>query len=78
MKRSNNPNNVILLYTGRSQSKNSNGGSVGQWNREHVWAKSHGDFGTSKPAGMIHHLRPTDVQVNSTRVVLTLMKVEVL
>lgn len=64
----NNPNNVILLYTGRSQSKNSNGGSVGQWNREHVWAKSHGDFGTSKPAGTdIHHLRPTDVQVNSTR-----------
>jgi len=31
--------NVILLYTGRSQSKNSNGGNPDDWNREHVWAK---------------------------------------
>ena len=60
--------NVVLLYTGRSQSKDSNGGGSGQWNREHVWAKSHGDFGTSTGPGTdIHHLRPTDVQVNSTR-----------
>ncbi|MFG2926180.1 endonuclease I family protein [Streptomyces sp. NPDC048305] len=59
---------VILLYTGRSQSKNDNGGAVGDWNREHVWAKSHGDFGTSTGPGTdIHHLRPTDVQVNSIR-----------
>ncbi|WHZ60134.1 endonuclease [Metabacillus hrfriensis] len=64
----NNPNNVILLYTGRSQSKLSNGGNVNDWNREHVWAKSHGDFGTSAGAGTdIHHLRPTDVSVNSSR-----------
>ncbi|WP_299536083.1 endonuclease I family protein [uncultured Streptomyces sp.] len=63
-----NANNVILLYTGRSQSKSSNGGSVGQWNREHVWAKSHGDFGTATGPGTdIHHLRPEDVQVNSIR-----------
>jgi endonuclease I len=64
----NNPNNVILLYTGRSQSKLTNGGNVNDWNREHVWAKSHGDFGTSAGAGTdIHHLRPTDVSVNSSR-----------
>ncbi|MBZ2410645.1 endonuclease [Streptomyces sp. L06] len=63
-----NSSNVVLLYTGRSQSKESNGGGSGQWNREHVWAKSHGDFGTSTGPGTdIHHLRPTDVQVNSTR-----------
>ncbi|MGW4233241.1 endonuclease I family protein [Streptomyces sp. NPDC004980] len=63
-----NSSNVVLLYTGRSQSKSSNGGSVGQWNREHVWAKSHGDFGTSTGPGTdIHHLRPEDVQVNSIR-----------
>ncbi len=64
----NNRNNVILLYTGRSQNKTSIGGGVDQWNREHVWAKSHGDFGTSMGAGTdLHHLRPTDVSVNSAR-----------
>ncbi|MEV6147723.1 endonuclease [Streptomyces sp. NPDC051992] len=63
-----NSSNVILLYTGRSQSKNSNGGAVGDWNREHVWAKSHGDFGTATGPGTdIHHLRPEDVTVNSIR-----------
>ncbi|CAM3041684.1 endonuclease [Saccharomonospora xinjiangensis] len=62
-----NPNNVILLYSGESRSKNDNGGDVGDWNREHVWAKSHGDFGTSGPGADLHHLRPTDVQVNSIR-----------
>ena len=63
-----NPNNVILLYTGRSQSKTTNGGGVNDWNREHVWAKSHGDFGTATGPGTdVHHLRPTDVTVNSAR-----------
>lgn len=63
-----NPNNVILFYSGISRSKNSNGGNVGQWNREHTWAQSHGGFGTSMGPGTdIHHLRPTDVQVNSSR-----------
>ncbi|MFI6639183.1 endonuclease I family protein [Streptomyces sp. NPDC050504] len=60
--------NVILLYAGRSQSKGSNGGNTGQWNREHVWAKSHGDFGTATGPGTdLHHLRPEDVTVNSIR-----------
>jgi endonuclease I len=60
--------NVILLYTGRSQSKTSNGGGVNDWNREHVWAKSHGDFGTATGPGTdVHHLRPEDVSVNSLR-----------
>lgn len=64
----NNKNNVILLYTGRSQSKTTNGGGVDDWNREHVWAKSHGDFGTSMGPGTdLHHLRATDVSVNSSR-----------
>ncbi|MGF9892856.1 endonuclease [Priestia megaterium] len=63
-----NANNVILLYTGRSQAKSTNGGGVDDWNREHVWAKSHGDFGTAMGSGTdLHHLRPTDVSVNSTR-----------
>ncbi|MFG1655425.1 endonuclease [Micromonospora chersina] len=60
--------NVILLYSGRSQSKSSNGGGVDDWNREHVWAKSHGDFGTANGPGTdVHHLRPEDVSVNSLR-----------
>ncbi|MGW6936074.1 endonuclease [Lentzea sp. NPDC054927] len=63
-----NSNNVILLYSGRSQSKSTNGGGVNDWNREHVWAKSHGDFGTATGPGTdIHHLRPEDVSVNATR-----------
>lgn len=63
-----NANNVLLLYSGRSQSKFTNGGNVDDWNREHVWAKSHGDFGTAQGPGTdLHHLRPTDVTVNSSR-----------
>ncbi|MEU4130557.1 endonuclease I family protein [Streptomyces wuyuanensis] len=63
-----NPSNVILLYTGRSQGKDAHGTGNDDWNREHVWAKSHGDFGTDVGPGTdVHHLRPTDVTVNSTR-----------
>lgn len=64
----NNPNNVILLYTGESRSKSLNGGNVGDWNREHTWAKSHGEFGTANGAGTdIHHVRPSDVKINGLR-----------
>lgn len=59
-----NPNNVILLYTGWSVSNS----GYPIWNREHTWAKSHGDFDNDPPCGTdVHHLRPTDVQVNSDR-----------
>ncbi|WP_372351411.1 endonuclease I family protein [Streptomyces sp. KL116D] len=64
----NNSNNVILLYSGVSRAKSLNGGDVGDWNREHTWAKSHGDFGeVTGPGTDLHHLRPADVQVNSIR-----------
>lgn len=63
-----NPDNVILLYTGRSEPKSHNGTDPDGWNREHVWAKSHGDFGTTMGAGTdLHHIRPADVTVNSSR-----------
>lgn len=67
----NNTNNVILLYTGRSEPKTNRAGmsnSQDAWNREHVWAKSHG-FPSSGQHGYtdLHHLRPADVSVNSTR-----------
>ncbi|HSG68167.1 MAG TPA: endonuclease [Bacteroidales bacterium] len=63
-----NPDNVILLYTGRSQAKNTFGGLPDQWNREHVWAKSHGGFDNDPPCGTdAHMIRPTDVSVNADR-----------
>lgn len=63
-----NSNNVILLYSGISRSKSLNGGGSDNWNREHVWPQSHGDIGTSAGPGTdLHHLRPEDVNVNSTR-----------
>lgn len=67
----NNTNNVILLYTGRSQAKSFNASGNNNpdaWNREHTWPKSHG-FPSSGDWGYtdIHHLRPTDASVNSTR-----------
>jgi len=63
-----NPNNVILIYSGISRDKDAFGGGTGEWNREHVWAKSHGDFGNTPPEGTdAHHIRPADVQVNSIR-----------
>ena len=63
-----NHNNVILIYTGISRAKSDHGGNTGQWNREHVWAKSHGGFSTNPPAGTdVHHIRPADVGVNGKR-----------
>jgi endonuclease I len=55
----------ILLYTGRELSATA---EYPDWNREHVWSKSHGDFGNTPPAGTdAHHIRPADVSVNSSR-----------
>ncbi len=60
-----NSSNFILIYTGRSLSKTQ---VYPDWNREHSWPKSHGDFGNTPPAGTdMHHLRPCDESVNSDR-----------
>ena len=60
--------NIILLYSGRSVDAEQEYNNGNGWNREHVWAKSRGDFGTTKGAGTdVHHLRPTDVGINSAR-----------
>ena len=64
----NNSTNVILIYSGRSVNAAQEYNNGSGWNREHVWAKSHGDFGTSPGPGTdAHHLRPADISVNSTR-----------
>lgn len=62
------PSKVILFYSGwtvdGAQEYNSGSG----WTREHVWAKSRGDFGTTQGPGTdVHALRPCDVSVNSAR-----------
>ena len=67
----NNTNNVILIYTGRSQAKSYNASGNNDpdaWNREHTWPKSHG-FPSSGDWGYtdIHQLRPCDASVNSAR-----------
>lgn len=64
--------NVILIYTGRSEPKthnaSANSSDQDAWNREHVWAKSHGFPDEGQWAHTdIHHLRPADVSVNSAR-----------
>ena len=59
---------MIEFYSGRSVPKSTNGGNADDWNREHTWPQSHGNFGTSAGPGTdLHHLRPEDVTVNSTR-----------
>jgi serine protease len=69
------PDNVILLYTGRSHPKTDKVSTVlnpdhdnDSWNREHVWPKSHGFPSQGQLAHTdIHHLRPADVTCNSDR-----------
>jgi len=78
-----NPANVLLIYGWENGSdadvtndlfrdKNANGGNTGDWNREHVFAKSLGtpvlnDGGASDAGEDAHHLRAADVQRNNTR-----------
>ncbi len=63
-----NESNVILIYTRRSQSNTSWGSGSNDINREHVWAKSHGDFETVRPMdGDVFNLHPSDASVNITK-----------
>lgn len=66
-----NPDNasqVWQLYVESGRAKTEHAGSRSGWNREHVWAKSHGDFGkTPGPGTDGHHLRASNDRENSTR-----------
>ena len=66
-----NKDNVILFYSGRSQSKKLNSSltqSQSAWNREHVWPTS---FGFKKRGQWghtdLHHLQPADAKINAIR-----------
>jgi endonuclease I/chitodextrinase len=76
----NNPSEVILIYgwengtdsdvtNDRTRNINNFSGSSGDWNREHVFSRSLGtpDLGEAGPGSDAHHLRPADVQRNSSR-----------
>ncbi len=75
-----NPNNVLLIYgwengadnvanNDRSRDKFNNGGSNGQWNREHTFVQSLGNpaLGSQGPGADAHNLRASDVQRNNMR-----------
>lgn len=63
-----NENNIILFYTKRSQANTSWGSGGDYVNREHVWAKSHGNFVDIRPMdGDAFNLHPADASVNITR-----------
>lgn len=59
----NNDGRVLLLYTSYSATKSQWNG----WNREHVWPQSLGGGNTSGGGADLHHIRPSDASVNSTR-----------
>ncbi|MBE0638488.1 MAG: endonuclease [Bacteroidales bacterium] len=62
------PGNVILIYTGRSQNGMDYGSGGNKINREHVWAKSHGQFEGILPMDSdVHNLKPADASVNTAR-----------
>lgn len=64
----NNASNVIGLYSAFSMNAAAEYDGGNGWTREHVWAKSRGDFGTSLGAGTdVHHLRAEDASTNSAR-----------
>ena len=70
----NNSSNIILVYSGNSIDKFDFASNFEPdfWNREHVWPKSHGDFGPNgifeTPAFTdVHNLKPADASINSLR-----------
>jgi endonuclease I len=63
-----NPANVIEIYTGWSHPNDDYGSTGDQLNREHVWAKSHGNFEGVQPMdGDVHNLKPIDASVNTDK-----------
>ena len=63
---SDNPNNVILIYSRRSEAISNFGTSSG-WNREHLWCNSYGIDKRGPAYSDLHNLKPADASVNSAR-----------
>lgn len=76
-----NPNYIILtdqgsdadhvrdFYTQTDLAKSWGAGKSGTWNREHVWCQSlsNGMWGTTGGGSDLHHIRPVESNLNSTR-----------
>lgn len=63
-----NDDNIICFYTGWSYPKADFGNDPENWNREHIWSKSHGGFTNGSSEGTdLHHVFPTDASVNSAK-----------
>ena len=63
-----NNQNVLLVYVGTSVDAEQEYNNGKGWSREHVWAKSRGDFGTSTGTGTdVHNLKACDISANSKR-----------
>lgn len=63
-----NPDNVILFYLQESRNADNYGSGGDNINREHVWAKSHGNFANIRPMDSdVHNLHPADASVNEDR-----------
>ena len=60
-----NSNNMILFYTGQSIVKSQD--LSNDWNREHVWPKSLSWFEESGAGSDLHHIRPCNISLNSSR-----------
>ncbi len=62
------PTHVILFYTQQSRDASLYGTGGNYINREHVWAKSHGNFSGIRPMDSdVHNLHPADASVNEDR-----------
>ena len=66
-----NANNVILVYTRRSEPKSnfirSPPQNTTEWNREHLWPNSRGILSDGADYADLFNLRPSDVDVNADR-----------
>ena len=64
----NNADNVTLIYSGWSMNAADEYNNGSGWSREHIWPKSHGFPLTGDTAYTdVHHLRPCDISINSSR-----------
>ncbi len=57
-----NSGKLVSIYTSYTTKYNTS-----TINREHVWPKSLGGYNTSGPGADLHHIRPSEINVNSNR-----------
>lgn len=62
----NNNGRITLIYSSYSATYSEYNGGNG-WNREHVWPKSLGGFDKTEAGSDLHHIRPSESVINSTR-----------